>query len=328
LGPREVYVPSYPVSRNYVNNVNVSNTAVNTTVVNNYYNTTVVNQNVNVTNVRYVNQAVPGAVAATTSQAFTTAQPVAKNSVNVDQRAIVTAPVRAVAPASVPTKQAVLGTGAVTVAVKPPAAVQTRVVVAKVAPPPPPPVFEKRQEAIKNNGGKPLTIAQVQQIQTAPTQSAVKIAPQQNAQGDRAPNNSAILNKLAQGQPGQPNKPGQTETKRPSTVITRQENRPSERPANPNDAALHAQQEQEQPRVRQEQERPLVHQQQELEHNQPAQPKADEPKKPQAEQHQQQTAPLQEKHPQEQQKSQAKQQQEGKNQPKPAKDDRPPKDKP
>jgi hypothetical protein len=75
LGPREVYVPSYGVSRNYVNNVNVSNTTVNTTVVNNYYNTTIVNKNVSVTTVKYVNQSVPGAVAATTPQAFTTAQP-------------------------------------------------------------------------------------------------------------------------------------------------------------------------------------------------------------------------------------------------------------
>jgi hypothetical protein len=44
LGPREVFVPSYPVSRAYVNNVNVSNTTVNTTVVNNYYTTVVVNK--------------------------------------------------------------------------------------------------------------------------------------------------------------------------------------------------------------------------------------------------------------------------------------------
>jgi len=401
LGPREVYVPSYPVSRNYVNNVNVSNTTVNTTVVNNYYNSTVVNQNVNVTNVKYVNQAVPGAVAATTSQAFTTAQPVAKNAVNVDQRAIVTAPVRAIAPASVPTKQAVLGTGAVTVAAKPPAAVQTRVVVAKVAPPPPPPVFEKRQEAIRDNGGKPLTIAQVRQIQPAPAQSVppvkiiapVKVAPQQDVQGDRTPNNPAVANKAAPGQPKQPNRPGQAETNRPATVITREENRPSERPAtlknavepptkpatpnnavqpedrpagrpaNLNNAAPHAdadrpvpppthpsdvppvgrtapptaanpqpdqkhQQEQEQPHARQEQERPQVHQQLELEHKQPAQPKADEPKKSQIEQHQQQAAPVQEKRTQEPQKSQEKQQPVGKNQSKPSKDDQPPKDKP
>jgi hypothetical protein len=250
LAPREVYVPSYPVSRTYVNNVNVSNTTVNTTVVNNYYNTTVVNQNtnvtnVNVTNVKYVNQTVPGAVAATTPQAFTSAQPVAKNVVIVDQRTIASAPVRAFAPASVPTKQAVLGTTVATVAVKPPAAVETRVVVAKVAPPPPPPVFEKRQEAIKNNGGKPLTIAQVHQIQPAPAQSAapvkiaapVKVAPQQNAQGDRTQNNPAAANKPAPGQPAQVSRPGQAEANKPSTVNTRQENRPSDRPVTLNNAA-------------------------------------------------------------------------------------------
>lgn len=237
LGPREVYVPSYPVSRNYVNNVNVSNTTVNTTVVNNYYTETVVNQNV--TNVKYVNQTVTGAVVATTSQAFTTAQPVAKNAVSVDQHVIARAPVSAFAPASVPTRQAVLGTGAVTVAAKPPAAVQSRAVVAKVAPPPPPPAFEKRQEAIRDNGGKPLTSAQVRRIQPAPAQSAtpvrimtpVKVAPQQDASGERTPKNLAISNKPAPGQPNQSNKPGQAETNRPATVITREENRPAERAA-------------------------------------------------------------------------------------------------
>ncbi len=45
LGPREVYVPSYQVSREYVNRVNISNTTVNTTTVTNVYNTTVINKN-------------------------------------------------------------------------------------------------------------------------------------------------------------------------------------------------------------------------------------------------------------------------------------------
>jgi len=44
--PREVYEPSYHVSRTYVTNVNVSNTTVNNTVVNNYYNNVIVNKNV------------------------------------------------------------------------------------------------------------------------------------------------------------------------------------------------------------------------------------------------------------------------------------------
>src|SRR6202790_4961928 len=166
LGPREVYVPSYPVSRRYVNNINVSNTTVNTTVINNVYNTTIINnKNINVTNVNYVNRSVPGAVAATTSQAFTTAQPIARNSVRLDERAIVSAPVRAVTPAVVPTKQSVLGAGR-SVAARPSAIVQTRTVVARVVPPAPPPAFEQRQEAIRANGGKALSVGAVQSIPT------------------------------------------------------------------------------------------------------------------------------------------------------------------
>src|ERR1700675_4030607 len=175
LGPREVFVQSYPVSRPYVNHINVPNQTVNTTIVNNVYNTTIINNKaVNATNVTYVNRGVPGAVAATTSQAFTTAQPVSRNLVHVDQRTITSAPVRAVAPAEVPTKQAVLGAGRV-VAVKPPAAVQTRPVVARTAPPAPPPAFEKRQEAIKSNGGRPLSVAEGRSIQpiAAPRAAAV-----------------------------------------------------------------------------------------------------------------------------------------------------------
>ncbi len=176
LGPREVYVPSYPVSRNYERNINVSNTTVNTTVVNNVYNTTIINNKT--VNVTYVNRAVPGAIAATSAQAFTTAQPVARNPVQVDRRAMAGAQVRAQAPTVTPTKQAVLGSSQAT-AVKPPALVQSRAVVARTPPPPPPVPFERRQEAIKNNGGKPLSAAQVRQIQPAAAArtAAIHLAP-------------------------------------------------------------------------------------------------------------------------------------------------------
>jgi len=241
LGPREVYVPSYRVSRNYVNNVNVSNTTVNTTVVNNYYNTTVVNNNVSVTNVKYVNQSVPGAVAATTPQAFTSAQPVARNAVKVDQREVASAPVRAFTPAVVPAKQAVLGTGAA--AAKPPAAVQTRAVVAKVAPPPPPPTFEKRQEAIKSNGGKPLSVVQVKQIQSAPTQVAavVKVAPPAAPKPVAAAPKPVQTNRPSQPQNGQP-----PQNNRPAPAVNppqavapnaaRPPDRPADRPVTPEPA--------------------------------------------------------------------------------------------
>jgi len=105
LGPREVYVPSYHSSRTYINNVNVSNTTVNQTVVNNYYNTTVINKNV--TNVTYVNQRVAGGVTATSGQSFSSAQPVARNMVRVDQREVATAQVAVRGPSVVPPKQAV-----------------------------------------------------------------------------------------------------------------------------------------------------------------------------------------------------------------------------
>lgn len=179
LGPREVYVPSYPVSRTYVTNVNISNTRVETTVVNNYYTNVVVNKNVTVVHQTYINQSVSGAVTATTPQAFTSAQPVARNAVRVDPREVAAAPVSAVTPAGAPPKQAVLGAGAAAT-VKPPAFVQNRAVVAKVTPPPPPVSFAKQQQAIQANGGRPMAISQARQLQpqnAAVAHPNVKIAP-------------------------------------------------------------------------------------------------------------------------------------------------------
>src|SRR5262252_4633526 len=53
LGPREVYVPSYRVSRDYVTRVNVSNTVVNTTTITNIYNTQINSNTTNITQVNY-----------------------------------------------------------------------------------------------------------------------------------------------------------------------------------------------------------------------------------------------------------------------------------
>src|SRR5580693_9480287 len=167
LGPREVYVPSYPVSRRYVTNVNVTNTRVETTVVNNYYTNVVVNKQVNVTNVTYVNQRVNGAVTATSGATFTSGQSVSRNVVHVDQREVVASHVRA--PAIAPTRQAVVGS-APPASVRPPATFVNRAVVAKTAPPPPPPTFERQQAAIRENGGRPLAVAQYHQLQPANTQ--------------------------------------------------------------------------------------------------------------------------------------------------------------
>jgi hypothetical protein len=171
-------MPSYPVSRAYVTNINVTNTRVETTVVNNYYTTVVVNKQVNVTNVTYVNQHVNGAVTATSGASFTSGQSVSRNVVHVDQREIVSAQVAA--PAIPPTRQAFVGAGAVS-NVRPPAALANRAVVAKTSPPPPPVSFDRQQAAIRANGGRPIAAAQYRQLQPANTQAAarpnVRIAP-------------------------------------------------------------------------------------------------------------------------------------------------------
>jgi hypothetical protein len=178
LGPREVYAPSYQVSRTYVNNVNITNTSVNTTVINNYYNTTVVNNNnTTVANVHYVNRGVPGAVTAASARSVATAQPISRNIVRVDERQLASAPVVVRAPTVAPERQAVLGAGRPG-AVRPPSQVATRQIVAKTTPPPPPPRFETQQALIKQNGGQPPALSDVRQKYTNDAhQSQVRIAP-------------------------------------------------------------------------------------------------------------------------------------------------------
>jgi hypothetical protein len=203
LGPREVYMPTYHVSRTYVTNVNVYNTTViNRTVVNNYYNTVVVNRQVN--NVTYVNQRVNGAVTATTTTTFVSGRSVARDSVRIDQREIVRTQATYGGPAIAPTRQAVIGSGA-PVRSAPPARFVNRTVVARTAPPPAPVAFDRQQAAIRENGGRPLAVNQMRQLQTANVQNnaraAVRVAPPARTVIPVQPGNARI-------QTNQPNQPG------------------------------------------------------------------------------------------------------------------------
>jgi len=349
LGPREVFVPSYHVSRAYVTNVNISNTRVETTVVNNYYNTTVVNRSV--TNVRYVNQGVPGAVSATTPQAFTSAQPVGRNAVKIDQREVASAPAAANAPTVAPAKQSVLGSGAAAAA-RPPAALQNRAVVAKTTPPPAPVAFEKQQEAVKANGGQPLATSQMHQLhpQTAQARPNIKIAPPSkptapknvriNPPAQQQTQSGAVGNPGAQGntQPAQGNRPGNVPVNNGNQNANQKsfgDRPPAARPSNTNNVNPQLeqkhQQEQEQLRQQQDQERQKVEQQQQQDRLK-LQQNTDEAKQQQLNQkHQQQLDQLEQKHDQEQQKLQQKQQQEHQKEkpskPPKEKEDKPPKGK-
>jgi hypothetical protein len=340
LGPREVYVPSYPVSRTYWTNVNISNTRVETTVVNNYYTTVVVNKTV-VNNIAYVNQRVPGAVVATSPAVFTSAQPVSRNFVKVDARVVVSAPVVAAAPAVVPTRQAVLGAGAVA-RVRPPAAIQARAIVAKTAPPPPPPAFDKQQEAIKANAGRPIAVAQMRQIQppAAQAHAAVRIAPKATPQAVTArgpqpnPNhpNAVPNNANRPALANTNNRPAENANNRPANTnanLNPKNNAPvNSHPAtetNPQLEQQHAQQLQNL-RSQQDQERQKLEQQQAQERNNLAQKNAGENEQQKLnQQHQQQLQNLEQKHDTQEQNLKQKQEQEHKQQQKPA-NNKPPKD--
>ena len=179
LGPREVYVPSYPVSQTYMTQINVSNTNVSTTVVTNVYNTTVINKTTTVTNITYVNRSVPGAVTAVPQGAFASAQPVAKVAVRVTPQQVAAAPITHRVAVN-PTPQAVLGAKASTAGhvTAPPAAVMSRPVVAKKTPPPPPPPFTKQLQAMAAHPGQPLPRKELASLRPpAAMHPAVKVAP-------------------------------------------------------------------------------------------------------------------------------------------------------
>src|SRR3984885_5704128 len=73
LGPKEVYVPAYPVSATYIARINLANTHVSSAYVTRVYNH-------DVAEVRYINRYTPGAITAVSASTFALAQPVGRNS--------------------------------------------------------------------------------------------------------------------------------------------------------------------------------------------------------------------------------------------------------
>jgi hypothetical protein len=224
LGPREVYVPSYPVSPAYVNRVNISNTTVSTTTVTNVYNTTIVDKTT-ITNVTYTNRNVQGAVVVVPQHSFASAEPVARVAVAVSPQQIAAAPVSARV-AVVPTRESVLGTKAASAGhvSAPPAVIRSRQVVAKTEPPPPPVPFAKQQQALAAHPGQPLAKHELQALR--PTGAAAHPMVKQAPPGKPAT--------PAMGHPGthpanQPDaaKPGQPVPKPPANPPKRPDNQPA-----------------------------------------------------------------------------------------------------
>jgi hypothetical protein len=175
LAPREVYQPAYTVSRGYFENINISNTVVNTTVINNYYN------NSNVTNVVYANREVAGAIIAVPTTAFIQSQPVARAAVRVSGDMVASAPLAIAAPIA-PTQNSVRGNAGQ--GNKPPAQVFERPVVARTAPPAAQPGFAAQQQQLNAKPGKPLDEAVRKELKpaaAAPAPAVKVVAPTQAA---------------------------------------------------------------------------------------------------------------------------------------------------
>ncbi len=175
LGPREVYVPGYRTSREYVNRVNVSNTTVNNITISNVY------YNSNNPNIRYANRTARGGVTAVSRSTFATAQPVGRAVVAVNPQEIGSAPVSRRAEV-VPTRNSVLGTSAQTGGrvPQPPAQVAGRSVVVKTPPPPPPVPFARQQQRLAAQPGQPLAGNEIEGLRPAnvpPVRSNVRQAP-------------------------------------------------------------------------------------------------------------------------------------------------------
>jgi hypothetical protein len=252
LGPREVYVPSYHVSREYVNRVNVSNTTVNNVTITNVYNTTIINKTTNITNVTYVNRSVQGAVTVVPQRAFSSAQPVSRVAVAVNERQIAAASVSARV-AVAPTRESVLGARAATAnhVSAPPQAVMNRQVIANRTPPPPPVPFAKQQQALEAHPGQPLARSEVRNLRPAAAEAPHPMVKQAPPGKPATPNVGRPGNEPNVARPGQPaatpptnnqapnrpanqpvpgQRPGAPVTAEPNRPPTAQPNQPANRP--------------------------------------------------------------------------------------------------
>ena len=158
LAPREVYRPSYAVSRGYYEKLNRSNTVINNTVINNTYN------NTNITNVVYANRQVPGAVIAVPKAAFVQSQPVSRARVPLSRATIASVPVAAIAPVA-PTGRSMHGAGAAG-GKQPPARVFERPVMGR-EPPAAHVGFAAQQPQLAAKPGHPLDDAARKELKPA-----------------------------------------------------------------------------------------------------------------------------------------------------------------
>ena len=175
LAPGEVYLPGYRVSARYLRNVNVSNTAIiNSDYISNVYQNPALQD-------RYANRRAPRALSVVSQRSFISGKPIAAQLIApLPQWQGVDATPRP--PLIVPARQSVLGAAELSQARRPPVAIANRPVVARRLPPPAPAPFESQLDAMRVNGGRPLTPAQLQLLRdTDHPRAIILVAPPQRS---------------------------------------------------------------------------------------------------------------------------------------------------
>ncbi|MEN6585455.1 MAG: DUF6600 domain-containing protein [Sulfuricella sp.] len=159
LAPREVYRPSYRVSRDYFTRINASNTRIDARRIGDYY------DNKNVANIKYANRHVPGAVVAVSASAFEQSRPVGRAAVRLSPGAIGAAAVMQSANLA-PSRVSL--TGAATPGARPSRDVLVRPVLARTPPPPAPIPFAEKRRMLEGQPGHPLDEATIGSLKRAP----------------------------------------------------------------------------------------------------------------------------------------------------------------
>ncbi|HEY8010363.1 MAG TPA: DUF6600 domain-containing protein [Rudaea sp.] len=156
LGPRDVYVPGYRVSRDYFTRINVNNTRITNVTVNNFYGN-YSRGNFDYSRVSYANRNIAGAVTAVPGNVFVGARPIRGSALAVNRETFANARVSGFA-AIAPTRASLAFNGGGRQAAAPPRTIANRNIIAATRPPAPVASFAQRESQLQRDPGRALPV--------------------------------------------------------------------------------------------------------------------------------------------------------------------------
>ena len=155
LGPRDVYVPGYRVSRDYFTRININNTRITNVTINNFYGN-YSRGNFDYSRVNYANRNIAGAVTAVPGNVFVGARPIRGSALAVNRETFANARVSGFA-AIAPTRASLAFNGGKQ-APAPPRTIANRNIIAATRPPAPVASFAQRESQLQRDPGRALPV--------------------------------------------------------------------------------------------------------------------------------------------------------------------------